>query len=289
MPTYLRRHRRLLPSAMRSGKVARVCAGFAPSVTVTRIDSLRGCAATSPSCSCSRRSGARRSCSSRSRSTSSRRRRRWRSGSSSRRSRCWIVFSSAGSAGASLVMRSSASRDLLGVVSTALPFTLIAWGETNIDSGSAAIANASMPIFVALLALRFRKDRARDRLPPPRCRARAVGVAVLAGATLKAAGRASPARWLSWSPRSPMRSRRCTRSTSSTRCHDVLALLGHLGDDLPAAVRRDPGSLALAGLGRDRGRPRARAPRHRGGQLIYFRLIYRTARRGRVSSSTCSP
>src|SRR5215211_5544148 len=47
---------------------------------------------------------------------------------------------------------------ILGVLSTALPFTLIAWGETKVDSGVAAIGNASMPIFVALLALRFRKS-----------------------------------------------------------------------------------------------------------------------------------
>src|SRR5712691_2046758 len=47
---------------------------------------------------------------------------------------------------------------ILGVVNTALPFTLIAWGETKIDSGIAAIGNASMPIFVALLAFRFRKS-----------------------------------------------------------------------------------------------------------------------------------
>jgi drug/metabolite transporter (DMT)-like permease len=44
---------------------------------------------------------------------------------------------------------------VLGIVSTALPFWLIAWGETRIDSGIAAIANASMPIFVVLLAIRF--------------------------------------------------------------------------------------------------------------------------------------
>lgn len=44
---------------------------------------------------------------------------------------------------------------VLGVISTALPFWLIAWGQTRIDSGIAAIANASMPIFVALLAIRF--------------------------------------------------------------------------------------------------------------------------------------
>jgi drug/metabolite transporter (DMT)-like permease len=44
---------------------------------------------------------------------------------------------------------------VLGVISTALPFWLIAWGQTHIDSGIAAIGNASMPIFVALLAVRF--------------------------------------------------------------------------------------------------------------------------------------
>src|SRR5690242_17724558 len=43
----------------------------------------------------------------------------------------------------------------LGMVQNALPFVLISWGETRIDSGVAAIANASVPIFVALLALRF--------------------------------------------------------------------------------------------------------------------------------------
>jgi drug/metabolite transporter (DMT)-like permease len=44
---------------------------------------------------------------------------------------------------------------VLGVISTALPFWLIAWGQTRIDSGIAAIGNASMPIFVALLAMKF--------------------------------------------------------------------------------------------------------------------------------------
>jgi drug/metabolite transporter (DMT)-like permease len=44
---------------------------------------------------------------------------------------------------------------VLGVITTALPFWLIAWGQTRIDSGIAAIGNASMPIFVALLAIRY--------------------------------------------------------------------------------------------------------------------------------------
>jgi drug/metabolite transporter (DMT)-like permease len=44
---------------------------------------------------------------------------------------------------------------VVGVVGMALPFVLISWGETHVDSGVAAVATSSVPIFVALLALRF--------------------------------------------------------------------------------------------------------------------------------------
>ena len=44
---------------------------------------------------------------------------------------------------------------VLGIGNAAIPFTLIAWGEKHVDSGVAAVANASVPIFVALLAFRF--------------------------------------------------------------------------------------------------------------------------------------
>ena len=70
---------------------------------------------------------------------------------------------------------------VLGVISAALPFTLIAWGEKHVDSGVAAIANASMPIFVALFALRF---HASERVGGARLLGVLVGlagVAVLAG------------------------------------------------------------------------------------------------------------
>jgi drug/metabolite transporter (DMT)-like permease len=43
----------------------------------------------------------------------------------------------------------------VGVVGMAIPFFLISWGETHVDSGVAAVANSSVPIFVALLALWF--------------------------------------------------------------------------------------------------------------------------------------
>ena len=60
---------------------------------------------------------------------------------------------------------------VLGVFNAALPFWLIAWGEQHIDSGLAAVVQASVPIFNALLVLRF--------LPHERLsRTRAAGLAV---------------------------------------------------------------------------------------------------------------
>jgi drug/metabolite transporter (DMT)-like permease len=40
----------------------------------------------------------------------------------------------------------------IGIVNGAIPFTLIAWGEKYIDSGVAAIANSTVPIFNVMLA-----------------------------------------------------------------------------------------------------------------------------------------
>jgi drug/metabolite transporter (DMT)-like permease len=42
---------------------------------------------------------------------------------------------------------------VLGVLNAAVPFMLISWGEKYVDSGVAAVANSSVPIFVALLAI----------------------------------------------------------------------------------------------------------------------------------------
>ena len=69
----------------------------------------------------------------------------------------------------------------LGFMNAALPFTLIAWGEQHVDSSIAAIANAPVPIFVALLAMRFQHS---ERLRGVRLFGVLlgfVGVAVLAG------------------------------------------------------------------------------------------------------------
>jgi drug/metabolite transporter (DMT)-like permease len=40
----------------------------------------------------------------------------------------------------------------LGLLNGAVPFTLIAWGERHVDSGTAAVVNSGVPLFVALLA-----------------------------------------------------------------------------------------------------------------------------------------
>jgi drug/metabolite transporter (DMT)-like permease len=41
---------------------------------------------------------------------------------------------------------------VLGLFNGVLPFTLIAWGEKYVDSGTAAVLNSGVPLFVALLA-----------------------------------------------------------------------------------------------------------------------------------------
>jgi drug/metabolite transporter (DMT)-like permease len=69
----------------------------------------------------------------------------------------------------------------LGVFNGAIPFTLIAWGERYIDSGVAAIANASMPIFVVLLAIRWQPSERVRGLRLVGFLVGLVGVGVLAG------------------------------------------------------------------------------------------------------------
>jgi drug/metabolite transporter (DMT)-like permease len=78
---------------------------------------------------------------------------------------------------------------VLGVVNAALPFCLIAWGEQHVDSGVAAIANATVPLFNALLVVRF--------LPSERLsRARLVGVLLgLAGVAVLTGGQPSVGGW----------------------------------------------------------------------------------------------
>jgi len=69
---------------------------------------------------------------------------------------------------------------VLGVLNAALPFWLIAWGEQHIDSGLAAVVQASVPIFNALLVLRFLPH---ERLNGTRATGLAIGLAGVAVVT----------------------------------------------------------------------------------------------------------
>jgi drug/metabolite transporter (DMT)-like permease len=48
---------------------------------------------------------------------------------------------------------------LLGLVNSAIPFFLIAWAETSIDSGLTAILQAAAPIFTVLISVRLGAER----------------------------------------------------------------------------------------------------------------------------------
>jgi drug/metabolite transporter (DMT)-like permease len=69
----------------------------------------------------------------------------------------------------------------VGVLGMALPFLLISWGETHVDSGVAAVANSSVPIFVALLALRFAASERSSGLRVVGLAVGLAGVGVVAG------------------------------------------------------------------------------------------------------------
>src|SRR6476469_7158263 len=71
---------------------------------------------------------------------------------------------------------------VVGLLNTAVPFWLLSWGETRIDSGLASIIQASVPIFNAVLAFAFfHEERVTGRrlLGVP---IGFVGLAVLVGA-----------------------------------------------------------------------------------------------------------
>ena len=44
---------------------------------------------------------------------------------------------------------------LVGLVNSAIPITSLSWAERRLDSGLAAVIQASAPLFAAILALRF--------------------------------------------------------------------------------------------------------------------------------------
>jgi drug/metabolite transporter (DMT)-like permease len=70
---------------------------------------------------------------------------------------------------------------VVGVVGMAVPFVLISWGEKHVDSGVAAVSNSSVPIFVALLALRFAASERSSGLRVLGLLTGLAGVGVVAG------------------------------------------------------------------------------------------------------------
>ena len=69
---------------------------------------------------------------------------------------------------------------VLGVLNAAVPFWLIAWGEQHIDSGLAAVVQASVPIFNALILLRVIPH---ERLNGTRALGLAIGIVGVAVVT----------------------------------------------------------------------------------------------------------
>jgi drug/metabolite transporter (DMT)-like permease len=70
----------------------------------------------------------------------------------------------------------------IGSVATAVPFWLVAWGEKHVDSGIAAIAQSTVPLFTVLLGLRFLPHEPLSRVQLGGFGLGLVGVGVLAGA-----------------------------------------------------------------------------------------------------------
>ena len=70
---------------------------------------------------------------------------------------------------------------VLGALNAAVPFWLVAWGETHIDSGVAAIAQATVPICSLLIGLRFLPHERIGRTRTAGIILGLVGVVIVAG------------------------------------------------------------------------------------------------------------
>ena len=76
----------------------------------------------------------------------------------------------------------------LAIVDTVIPFSLIAWAETQIDAGLASLLISTMPIFTVVIAMTFLAD---ERRSPARLAALplgAAGVIVLTGGDVLSLG-----------------------------------------------------------------------------------------------------
>ncbi len=94
-----------------------------------------------------------------------------------------IVGVSLGGRGTLAALRAHApALVLVGLVNTAVPFWLLSWGETRIDSGLASIIQASVPIFNVLLAYGFFHEQRVGGRKVVGVAVGFVGVALLVGA-----------------------------------------------------------------------------------------------------------
>jgi drug/metabolite transporter (DMT)-like permease len=71
---------------------------------------------------------------------------------------------------------------VVGIVNVAVPFWLLSWGETRIDSGLASILQASVPIFNAVIAFAFFREVRVTGLRLAGVAIGFLGVALLVGA-----------------------------------------------------------------------------------------------------------
>ncbi len=81
-------------------------------------------------------------------------------------------------------MRAVAALAVLGFGNNALPFALIAWGQTHLPSGLASILNAATPLFTVLAAHALTTEEKLDRLKVFGTVAGMTGVASLLGPDL---------------------------------------------------------------------------------------------------------
>src|SRR5436190_22269046 len=71
---------------------------------------------------------------------------------------------------------------VVALLNTAIPFWLLSWGETRIDSGLASILQATVPIFIAVIAFGFFREVRVTGLRIAGVGVGCIGVALVVGA-----------------------------------------------------------------------------------------------------------
>lgn len=92
----------------------------------------------------------------------------------------YVLWSSGATIGWGELRGAARPSIVLGVLN-AVPFTLVAWGEKHVDSGVAAIGNATVPLFVVALVVKMVPSERVTGLRLAGVVLGVIGVAVLAG------------------------------------------------------------------------------------------------------------